>query len=596
MGLMKIATYYRRKKYDVRFFKGDLLALAVDLLCEEFLDKTNRLLWGKYFLKLSEYIKTGKSTLLESIPNFNEVSYLSGFRERYKNKNFPQFDIICITTLFTFYWKETIDTINFAKYLCKRGKIKVGGITASLLPKEIEKETGIKPHIGLWREVDKLPLDYSILEEINYEYLINNAHFAYTTRGCVNKCIFCAVPKLEPKYCNYIPLKRSLQKINEQFGERRNLLLMDNNIFASDQFDKIIDEIKKCGFEKDAKYESANEYDIAVKNLRNNWNNRAYIKKILKIYEQISKKLPEQEQGNFYLQREKLNLLYEQTAQKKTILEFDMIVRPIYEKLFKQSNVTRYLDFNQGLDARLATKEKIKKISETNIRPLRIAFDNWSMRKTYEKVIHLAAKYNINNLSNYLLYNFKDKPEDLYNRMKLNVDLCEDLNIAIYSFPMKYHPIEDPKYFRNRDYIGKFWNKKYIRAVQAVLNSTKGKIGRGKLFFEKAFGKDEKEFMKILEMPETFILYRYFFEWLEDKKYKISTKKWEKEFYSLKGTDKDEALYIIHKAEFNNVEVNNLRIVKLIEYYTNYRDDIISPGTELYALKQEYDSLKLNLS
>ena len=45
-------------------------------------------------------------------------------------------------------------------------------------------------------------------------------------------------------------------------------------------------------------------------------------------------------------------------------------------------------------------------------------------------------------------------------------------------------------------------------------NATKGKIGRGVSFFEKAFGKDEEEYHKLLEMPETMIIYRYFFEWL----------------------------------------------------------------------------------
>ena len=62
---------------------------------------------------------------------------------------------------------------------------------------------------------------------------------------------------------------------------------------------------------------------------------------------------------------------------------------------------------------------------------------------------------------------------------------------------MKYHPIEDPKYFSNRDYIGKHWNRKFIRTIQAILNSTKGKVGKGKKFFEKAFGKDEEEFNKL---------------------------------------------------------------------------------------------------
>jgi len=72
---------------------------------------------------------------------------------------------------------------------------------------------------------------------------------------------------------------------------------------------------------------------------------------------------------------------------------------------------------------------------------------------------------------------------------------------------MKYHPIDDPAYFRNRDFIGEpHWNRKFIRAIQAVLNSTRGKISRGETFFRAAFGSDLEEFHKILWMPEALII------------------------------------------------------------------------------------------
>lgn len=40
--------------------------------------------------------------------------------------------------------------------------------------------------------------------------------------------------------------------------------------------------------------------------------------------------------------------------------------------------------------------------------------------------------------------------------MRINVDLCEELDVTIYSFPMKYHPIDDPDFYDNRDYIGEY--------------------------------------------------------------------------------------------------------------------------------------------
>lgn len=523
MGLMKLATYYRRLEDDVRFFKGNLKEFAARLLCEEFFSEVADTSLGKYFPKLIEYIKTGKYAPLNAIPDFRNSELeikIKVYRLRYKADDFPKFDVVAITTLFTFYWNETVDTINFAKKFCKHGgKMLVGGIASTILPDEIKKETGIDPHKGLLNMprildadsediIDELPLDYSILDEIDYKYSSNNAYFGYMTRGCVNKCEFCAVPRLEPDYKDYIGLKQQIKQTEERFGAQKDLLLMDNNVFASKCFNKIIDEIKECGFTKGATYMPPSEYSIAIDNLKAEYNVRAYKKKMIEIYDRLSEKLSEEDAGDFYLKREKQNLLYAEVATKDKILAFDDTVRPMYDKAFRKVKRVRYIDFNQGVDARLVTDAKMAKLSEINIRPLRIAFDHYSMSKVYINAIKTAAKHGITDLSNYLLYNYQDKPEELYHRMRINIDLCEELGVTIYSFPMKYHPIDDPDYFRNRDYIGKHWNRKFIRAIQAVLNATKGKIGRGKSFFEEAFGKDIDEYNKILWMPEAFIIYR----------------------------------------------------------------------------------------
>ncbi len=478
---------------------------------------------GKYFPKLIEHIRTGKLAPLEAISDFRGgelESRLKVYRLRYKAEDFPKFDVVGVTTLFTFYWSKTVSTINYAKKFCKEdGRMLVGGITSTILPEEIFAETGICPINGLLSTlgildegntdiIDELPLDYSILEEIDHKYPANNAYFGYMTRGCVNKCAFCAVPRLEPDYKNYVSLKEQIKITENRFIAQKDLLLMDNNVFASKHFDKIIDEIKMCGFEKGGTFVPPSEYGVAINNLIDNYNIRAYIRKIVGIYNQLSERIVEEAAGEFYCEREERNLLYAETATRDEIIEFDKIVRPLYDKVFRKLKRARYIDFNQGVDARLVTDVKMKKLSEINIRPLRIAFDHYSMCDVYVKAIEAAARHGITDLSNYLLYNFEDKPEELYYRMKINVELCEKLGITIYSFPMKYHPIDDPEYFRNRDYIGKHWSRKFIRAIQAVLNATKGKIGRGKEFFEEAFGKDIDEFNKILWMPEAFIIYR----------------------------------------------------------------------------------------
>ena len=135
------------------------------------------------------------------------------------------------------------------------------------------------------------------------------------------------------------------------------------------------------------------------------------------------------------------------------IIELDDYIRPLYEKTHKPGRKKRIIDFNQGIDSRLITDENMKKLAEVNISPLRIAFDHWELKDIYEKAVRTAVRNGITNLSNYLLYNFEDKPEHLYHRLRMNVDLCEELGASIYSFPMKYHPINDKEFFKNRDYI-----------------------------------------------------------------------------------------------------------------------------------------------
>jgi hypothetical protein len=240
--------------------------------------------------------------------------------------------------------------------------------------------------------------------------------------------------------------------------------------------------------------------------------------------------------------------------------------------VYKKSSKIRIVDFNQGIDSRLVNDGNMKKLSEINIRPLRIAFDHWELREVYESAVRIAVRNGITHLSNYLLYNYNDKPIELYYRLKLNVQLCDELGASIYSFPMKYHPIDDPQYFKNRDYIGKHWNRKFIRTIQAVLNSTKGKVGRGKSFFEEAFGSNEEEFYNILYMPESFIIYRMFF------KDNGLTQKWKNTFHSLQDDKLELAKKIIETNHFDDIDAQTYDndILELLRFYTISRDDAIN--------------------
>lgn len=588
IGLMKLSTYYKALGDHVTFFKGNLSELVLRdtfaLLKTQLYANDDSIFWEQYQPQICQFLKQGRQALLKDVPLYDSNPIIKDlfryYRQFYHRKDyfqpeFRKYDRVGITTLFTFYWDITIETINFGKMLCKtEDGVMVGGVMATILADHIQAHTGIVPHKGPLTIpgqldpgntmiIDALPLDYSILEEIDYQYPASNAYYAYMTRGCVNKCSFCAVPTLEPVYTEYLPISDQIRTAEKQFGAKRDLLLLDNNVLASASFDAIIDDIKKAGFGKDDVYTPPNLYELAVQNLRSGLNDRGYIRACVKQFHLLLEKTPEPtKQMICDLLRNKY-LLEMHTASKTAILETYPVFKPYFEKLYRKTKRRRYLDFNQGLDARLVTDANMQKLSEIPIKPVRIAFDHWSLRKTYEKAVRIAVKHGHKTLSNYLLYNYMDKPIDLYRRLKLNIDLCETLDADIYSFPMKYHPISDPDYFQNRDYIGKHWNRKFIRAIQAVLNSTKGTVGRGRSFFHLAFGATEAEFYKILYMPEAMIIYRSYFEQCG------LTDKWWNAFCALNAQELKTVKSIVEQNDFRKLasKTRNPNILHVLSFY-----------------------------
>lgn len=370
-----------------------------------------------------------------------------------------KWDRVYVTSLFTFEWKATIEAIKYAKTLVDSlDKIVVGGIAATMLPDQIFEETGIYPICGLLNKPGKLGLpgdecidqitpDYSMLEDIDYVYPFNDAYFLSATKGCGNKCGFCAVQTLEPKFIPYIDIKDRIKAIDERFGPKKDLILMDNNVLRSPRFNDIIDDIIAAGFGKGATY-----------------------------------------------------------------------INPRTGK-----TVQRYVDFNQGLDALFLTEKKAKRLGEIALRPARVAFDHIEDRDIYEKALRLCAKNGITELSNYVLYNSEDfggkgkkyhadTPADLYDRMKITLDLLDELNaeygkgqrIAAFSFPMRYIPLSA----HERGYVGSQWNAKFLRAVQRMLVPTQGKGVCSRSFFEADFGKNADDFVRYLSMPEKLIAAR----------------------------------------------------------------------------------------
>lgn len=590
LGLMKLSAYHKLLGDRVFFYKGDFDQYFIEEQFNECLKKLEGVNGTINVNKLKPilfyYLKKKKNELLNQIleifpPNYGHTvtNILNDYLKNYVLKR--KWDRVYVTTLFTFYWIQTKEAIEFSKKVVKSiDNLFVGGVAASLIPEIIAKETGLvagkniitglldQPGILDKNEIniDELTPDYSILETIEHQYPLDTGYLTYMTRGCTRTCSFCAVPKLEPIYKDKISISTQLNLIKNKHGDRKDLILMDNNVLGSPLFPQIIEEIVEMGFGLGSRFTPPNKFEILrnyLKMEKDPLNSSKYISRIYEylndyIFNRITKPV---EKYSFISLLAYYGLHKVDSISKEMILESHSEVSYYVEKYRKKSTKNRYVDFNQGIDCRYVDEEKMKLLSQIPIRPMRIAFDHVSLKDKYINAIRLADKYGVKELSNYILFNYVDKPEDLWSRLKINVDLHKELNSNIFSFPMKFIPLYGYESL-DRKYIGKHWNRKYLRAIQCVLNVTKGIGMPGTTFFERAFGKNLDEYFEILMMPEPFILWRNFYD------SKGLTDKWRYQLKNLTKQQMEEANKIILSNDFYSFNgTTSKSVVSIMKYY-----------------------------
>ena len=240
--------------------------------------------------------------------------------------------------------------------------------------------------------------------------------------------------------------------------------------------------------------------------------------------------------------------------------------------------VQRRVDFNQGVDARILCKDPVylRELATICIKPLRIAFDHLGVRKPYEQAVRYAAAHGLTELSNYMLYNFHDSPADLFARMRLNVALNEELDIRIWSFPMRYQPTDRP----DRGHIGAKWSRYQLRSMQLILQATHGVVSGAPSFFRRAFGDTCEEFERIMLLPHDYIFNRGWFE-QQDPKQRLPA--FEAAFAMLDSDEKAELVELLSSCDPKHfvslpAKVPTTRLRHILPFY------IPMPKAELFAI------------
>ena len=187
IGLLKIAAYLRTKDIDVKLIRFDN----------------------------NDFIKTKELNL-------------DYFNENNKDKDDFVPDLICVTSIFTYWAKHVKYAVSYYKQKFKDVPVLVGGIYASLMPQQCKEYTGCDEVIfGVIEEAEKVIPAYDLVD-VDYQII-------HTTRGCIRQCKACGVYQIEPEWSSKKSIKDEIVK--------KKIVFYDNNILANPFIDDILDEL-----------------------------------------------------------------------------------------------------------------------------------------------------------------------------------------------------------------------------------------------------------------------------------------------------------------------------------------------------------------
>lgn len=149
-------------------------------------------------------------------------------------------DLICITSLFTYCWRDVHNAIKSYSVMFPKADIHVGGVYASICPDHIRNAFGdrVYVHVGIFEDAEDIIPDYSLVPDWKISII-------HATRGCIKKCKVCAASLIEPCFL----AKKSIKHLISPFSRR--VCLFDNNFLASPFAEDILDELYEEGISLD---------------------------------------------------------------------------------------------------------------------------------------------------------------------------------------------------------------------------------------------------------------------------------------------------------------------------------------------------------
>ncbi|MCI4352057.1 MAG: hypothetical protein L3K14_01525 [Thermoplasmata archaeon] len=148
-------------------------------------------------------------------------------------------DRIYVTSLFTYAWRPVHEAVRSYKDRFPRADVRLGGIYASLLPEHARLSGADHVQVGLVPEAESHMPAYDLVPEWTSTIL-------FASRGCIRRCGFCSVPKLEGRPSE---LRYELERFI--YPGHKKVILWDNNILGNPNWKPLFDDIIRLGIEVD---------------------------------------------------------------------------------------------------------------------------------------------------------------------------------------------------------------------------------------------------------------------------------------------------------------------------------------------------------
>lgn len=173
--------------------------------------------------------------------HWNDVTLVNGTRQvDFKPSK------IYITSLFTYSWKPVHEAIEFYHSEFPDVPIIAGGIYATLMPQNIKRAFPfVKIHLGLHPDAENMFPAYHLLKQVD-KWKGWDRSIVFTSRGCIRKCPFCVVPRLEGRMKDKKPSIMDLIHPNH-----KKVTIWDNNFLASPYAKSMLKELGDHGIEAD---------------------------------------------------------------------------------------------------------------------------------------------------------------------------------------------------------------------------------------------------------------------------------------------------------------------------------------------------------